>query len=119
MTGPLLIVEDDDDVRGAIALFLESHGYAVLEARHGGEGLALLRGTPGIRLVLLDLMMPVMDGWTFRDRQRSDPAIAGVPVVVITADARAVGRSAALGVADFLLKPLDLDHLLAVVRAHC
>jgi CheY-like chemotaxis protein len=119
----VLVVEDDADVRAAIALFLASHGYEVLEARHGAEALALLRDAaasgPAVGLVLLDLMMPVMDGWTFRAEQLGDPALASIPVIVVTADAAAAGKSRQLAAAAFLLKPIDLDDLLDLVRACC
>jgi DNA-binding response OmpR family regulator len=117
-TKPVLIVEDDDDAREALAAFLEGEGYQVLEAHDGREALDRLRLSP-VCLVLLDLMMPVMNGWAFRAEQLRDPALASVPVVVVTADTTAVSRVGALGVAACMTKPLDLDRLLDVVGRHC
>jgi CheY-like chemotaxis protein len=66
-------------------------------------------------LILLDLMMPVMNGWQFRDAQRGDPTIASIPVVLVTASRDVEARSAAVGVAGVLYKPVELHSLLAVV----
>jgi CheY-like chemotaxis protein len=121
MTGTakqVLIVEDDPDAREALAAFLEGEGYTVLEAEHGAEALDRLR-TSAVCLVLLDLMMPVMNGWTFRAEQLRDPALAQVPVVVVTADSTAARRAGSLGVAGFMTKPIDFARLLTLVEQHC
>ena len=115
----VLVVEDDADVRAALGLLLESHGYPVLEAEHGAEALTLLRDRADVGVILLDLMMPVMDGSTFRVEQRKDAALADIPVVVVTADAAGADRARELGAAAHLPKPIDLDRLLAVVRSYC
>ena len=87
-------------------------------ASNGQEALDQLRsGTDLPSLILLDLMMPVMDGWEFRREQRKDPAIADVPVVVLSA--LDPSRGADIGAVEFLKKPLDFDHLLALVRQYC
>jgi CheY-like chemotaxis protein len=80
------LVEDDDDIREHLAEVLRARGLQVLEARNGAEALDLIR-TRGVRpaLVLIDLMMPVMDGWALLGAQQAEPLFDGVPVVVITA----------------------------------
>jgi CheY-like chemotaxis protein len=82
----ILIVDDDIDVRRSLSDFLEDEGYSVAAASNGRIALDLLRGG-GVRpaVILLDLMMPGMDGWDFRQAQLEDPALASVPVVVVTA----------------------------------
>ena len=114
----IMIVEDDPDVRAALAAVLEGEGYAVVEAGDGAEALRQLRGND-IALVLLDLWMPVMDGWQFRAEQMRDPALARVPVVVVTADPAAGRQVAALGVQACMVKPVELPELLAQVNRYC
>jgi CheY-like chemotaxis protein len=114
--GTVLLVEDDVDVREAVTDTLEDAGYRVLAARHGQEALALLRdGGTRPCLILLDLMMPVMDGWQFRELQSKDPALADIPVVALSAH----GGLQALGAADHLRKPVQLRALMAVVERFC
>jgi CheY-like chemotaxis protein len=80
---PVLIVDDDGAVRQMIVLLLRSHGYETETASDGAEALALMRQRRPC-LVLLDIKMPVMDGWEFRRRQLEDPALADVPVICMT-----------------------------------
>lgn len=117
--GSILIVEDDEDVRGALAAVLEGEGYSVLEARHGEEALRTLRGSASVCLILLDLFMPTMNGWAFRDEQRRDPDLSGIPVIVLSADGAAVKSAASMGVVDYMVKPVDFDRLLKVIALHC
>jgi CheY-like chemotaxis protein len=119
MSNAILIVEDDDAIREALVAVLESAGHPVLAARDGEEALAELSGAVSVSLILLDLWMPVMDGWEFRARQRRDPAVAGVPVIVVTADLDAERSSTDFGAVDWIAKPFEMDHLLAVVQRHC
>jgi CheY-like chemotaxis protein len=118
MRKPVLIVEDDDLAREALAAFLEAEGYPVLEAANGQEALDCLRQRE-VGLILLDLMMPVMDGWEFRAAQLRDPALATVPVMVVTADASTRSRAANLGVEEYMTKPIQFPRLLHVVDRHC
>src|SRR5437763_14895472 len=100
MTEPdagILIVEDDTDVREAMAIFLAGEGYKVVEAGHGAEALDQLRSATVFCLILLDLYMPVMDGWAFRAEQLRDAALAAIPVIVISADDSASRRGRGLG----------------------
>jgi CheY-like chemotaxis protein len=113
-TSPVLVVEDDPDQRDAIVLALESEGYRVLAAADGLEALEVLRQGARPCLILLDLMMPDMDGVHFRMEQLKSAALADIPVVVVSAYGQAT-RAKALRVADYLKKPIELGQLVAVV----
>lgn len=114
----ILVVDDDSDLRGSLVDVLEEEGYEVSCANNGEEALrALSGGAPDA--ILLDLTMPVMDGWTFRDLQRSDPRIAGIPTVVISAaysDPHAVEDLAADA---FLAKPFEVSNLTDTLQRLC
>jgi CheY-like chemotaxis protein len=81
---PVLLVDDDVAVRRTIARFLTFEGFAVVEASNGQEALTYLRTGAGASVIVLDLRMPVMDGWTFRREQRLDPTLEKIPVVVLS-----------------------------------
>ena len=114
---PVLIVEDDEDLRDMMAQMLTIEGFDAATAANGREALEYLHATAKPNVILLDLMMPVMDGWEFRRQQQADPELAPVPVIVLSAldPARAAGVDAAA----VLKKPLDFDRLLELVRQHC
>ena len=109
--GPILLVDDNADMREAIALDLESIGFTVRVAANGDEGLLAAREAPRPCAILLDLMMPVMDGWTFRERQLADPELRDIPVIVFSARGDADRQGRALRAAAALEKPVDLDKL--------
>jgi CheY-like chemotaxis protein len=112
----LLLVEDDADVREAVGDTLEDAGYRVLFAKNGREALDLLRGSAHRpALILLDLMMPVMDGPQFRKEQVADPRLAAIPVVVLSAHP----VSADLGVAASIRKPVAREPLIRLVGRIC
>jgi CheY-like chemotaxis protein len=115
----VLVVEDDFDIRAMIELALELEGFEVTAAANGRDALERLRSgyVPGV--ILLDLMMPVMNGWEFRDAQRADPALAGIPTVILSGDGNVAEKTVALAAAAFIRKPLDLDELHAAVRSLC
>jgi CheY-like chemotaxis protein len=116
----VLVVEDDADILRALVQVLEDEGIVVRAVENGRAALEALR-SPGARppcVILLDLMMPVMDGWEFRAEQLRDPALAGIPVIVLTADGATVERGFLLDGAPALRKPIDLETLLAAVGAH-
>jgi CheY-like chemotaxis protein len=116
----VLVVEDDADMRGALAAVLEVAGYQVVEAAHGAEALDHLRAaTTSFCMILLDLFMPTMNGWAFRAEQMKDPDMAAIPVVVVSADATGATKARSLGIADYLTKPIDFDRLLSLVDKHC
>jgi CheY-like chemotaxis protein len=117
--GPVLLVDDDPDLRESLQLVLELNGFSVIAARDGHDALARLRVDPLPRVVLLDLMMPGMNGIEFRERQLADPRLRDVPVVLLTgAGAHSVEPSVAAG-ATVLPKPFDFDHLLALLAKLC
>ena len=117
--GPrILVVDDDPDICETLRLILEDHGYLATTAANGEQALRYLRsGAPLPKLILLDLMMPLMNGWEFRGAQKKDPALAPIPVVVITASGAARERVGLLGVRDFLLKPIVLERLLETLAS--
>jgi CheY-like chemotaxis protein len=117
-SGAILIVDDDNDVRSALSEMLEEEGFAVEGVPSGREALARLRaGTVHPAVILLDLMMPGMDGWDFRSEQMRDPKLAAVPVVVVSASgfSRESIRTQ-LGPAAYVEKPIERTTLLDVIR---
>ena len=112
----ILVVEDDGDARWALKALLEAEGYRVACAAHGGEALDYLRQSRPPRAILLDLSMPVMDGWTFRKQQQRVAAWAVIPVVLLSAEEDLAWQAASLGAAGYLHKPVEVERLLAAVR---
>jgi CheY-like chemotaxis protein len=116
MTAPILVVEDHADLREMLTVLLESEGYGVRTAVNGVEALARLEeARPS--LILLDLMMPVMSGDEFRNRQLADPRYRDVPVICMTAAHDGRERARRMHVDECFQKPLDFDQLMSVVRA--
>jgi CheY-like chemotaxis protein len=112
----VLVVEDDEGIREALVDLLDSEGFTVTSAVHGADALERLRQATELPdVILLDLMMPVLDGWAFRAEQRRDPKLSEIPVVVITASRNA--DVASLSPKAFLKKPIDFDELLRVLAA--
>jgi CheY-like chemotaxis protein len=114
---PVLIVEDDADLREMMAQLLSLEGFQSTAVANGREALDYLHHSDAPAVILLDLMMPVMDGWEFRRKQQADPSLAGVPVIILSALDQT--RAADVHGAAFLKKPLDFDHLLQLVRGYC
>src|SRR5262249_49115327 len=119
MSSLVLIVEDDVDVAEALALILEDAGYVAEIAPNGAEGIERLSRGPLPALILLDLMMPIMDGCEFRQVQRRMPEVASIPVVILSADAQAERKAVEMECTDCVMKPVELDRLLNLVRRHC
>jgi CheY-like chemotaxis protein len=115
----VLVVDDDADTRGALVAILEAEGYQVAEAEHGLAALERLRESRCPCVIVLDLFMPKMNGWRFREEQRRDPSLASIPVIVISADPTATRQVTDLGVEAAMTKPLDYDQLLTVVERYC
>lgn len=116
----ILVVDDDAGIREALTDILEDEGYSVTSAPDGLAALEMLREHQmRPRLVLLDLMMPRMNGWQFRAEQRQDPDLAAIPVVVISAGGNAREQSHVLGVAEYLPKPIEFDQLVGIVERYC
>jgi CheY-like chemotaxis protein len=114
------IIEDDLGIRDSIAGVLEDEGYRVVAADHGRDALDRLeRETEAPCVILLDLMMPVMDGWAFREAQKRHPVLAPVPVIIMTADTKAKDKADELGARVHMGKPLDLDALLQAIQQYC
>ncbi len=116
MSHPLvLVVDDDPDILDAICDILDGEGYRVARARHGVEALdRVAQERPSV--ILLDLMMPVMDGVAFAQALRTREGQGSIPIVVISADGNPQ-KAAAVGARGFLAKPFDIDALLAQVAA--
>jgi CheY-like chemotaxis protein len=112
--GPvILIVDDDDAIRTLVSLVLSDDGYQVREAEHGAAALRLLeQETPA--LILLDMQMPVMDGWAFAEAYRATPG-PHVPIVVCTAATNAQARASQIGTEEYLAKPFGVDALREIV----
>ena len=116
----VLVVEDDRDMLDALTALLEESGYGVLRAGNGVEALRALEASAGAcDLILLDLMMPVMNGWDFRRKQLQTPAFARIPVLLMSAGAHLAGATGELDAAGYLAKPVETTDLLDVVRQHC
>jgi signal transduction histidine kinase len=106
----LLLVEDDSSIRLALTDMLEDEGFAVTTAINGRAALEDLRHAPPPDVIVLDLMMPVMDGWEFRVEQRSDPMLAGIPLLAMSADLSAKAR--AIAADGYVRKPIDFPEML-------
>jgi two-component system, chemotaxis family, chemotaxis protein CheY len=112
----ILLVEDDLDVREALVEALGDRGYTVDTAVDGLQALERLRGGARPGVILLDLMMPRMDGVEFRMAQRADPLLAHLPVVVLSADVRMEEKARALDVQGAVRKPIDMVQLCAAIE---
>jgi CheY-like chemotaxis protein len=115
---PILVVEDDADSRVMLATVLTLQNYRVVTAANGAEAIALAREHRPC-IILLDLMMPVMDGEQFRAAQLEDPAIRDIPVVLVTAAHDGPNRAQSMGAICCIKKPLSLKEVTAHVTAHC
>jgi CheY-like chemotaxis protein len=116
----ILVVEDDTDIRDAIAEVLADGDYRTLCAANGAAALAELRSAqPAPCVILLDMMMPVMDGKEFRAEQVRDAALRNIPVIVLSAHVGADTAAAQMNAAGFLSKPVDLHLLLDTIEQFC
>jgi CheY-like chemotaxis protein len=117
MMATILVVEDNDDVREMMSITLQLEGHNVVTAANGRQALEVLhRGTDPC-MILLDLMMPVMNGWQFQEEVAKDPKLRDIPVVIVSAAAGERGKQTSA--AAFIPKPIDVDKLLDVVCEHC
>ena len=118
MSGYVLVVDDDRDIRDSLVEMLEGQGYLARGAANGVEALDVMRTSAVLPcVILLDLMMPMMDGWEFREAQLKNPAWTAIPVIVISAynDVDQQARALAL---DHLRKPLAIRPLIDAIRRH-
>jgi CheY-like chemotaxis protein len=113
-----MIVEDDSDTREMLRLFLELEGFKVSSAANGRLALDALHADKEPCVILLDLMMPVMNGWQFRAAQARDPKLSQIPVIVVTA-AGTREDMAAIAADGWLSKPVDFTRLLATIDPFC
>jgi CheY-like chemotaxis protein len=115
---PVLVIEDDADTREAMKSVLELHGYPVVTAADGSEALQRLRTGLKPCLILLDLMMPGMDGFEFFDEKRQDPRMSAIPVVIYSGHHDAKSNAARLGAEGYFQKPVDVQSLLSLVETY-
>ena len=114
----ILIVEDDPDSQDALAMVLEGEGHPVICASNGREALDQLNREPQACLILLDLMMPVMDGWEFRRHQKDDPQLARIPTIVVSAVSDSDNRPNG-DVVGYFTKPFDAEVLIETIERYC
>jgi two-component system response regulator MprA len=114
----VLLIDDDVDIVATVRMILQRDGWDVTAAGDGAEGLAVLRGGLRPNVILLDLMMPGVNGWEFCDAVRADPELQGVPVVVVSGAGDVDEKAAAVGAVGHLRKPFELSALREVVRIY-
>lgn len=114
----VLVVEDDEDVREAMVELLDERGYDVISACNGIEALAQMQAHQELGLVLLDLSMPVMDGWECCENMAKDPRLVGLPVVLLSGTSSLEAEQKELGAAAVLAKPFSPAALLAAVERY-
>lgn len=116
----ILLVEDDLGIREAMAECLSLEGYSVAEASNGAEGLVYLHAAPAPKVIVLDLVMPVMNGSEFLEQMRSEPALSSIPVILMTAATLGACHAARMPAADLRLpKPFELSALLSAIARFC
>ena len=115
----ILVVEDDWSLRDPLVELLAEEGYSVVGAANGAEALGYIHRNHPPGLILLDLMMPGMNGWEFHNLLQRDPKLANIPVIVISAVAEFQRGRAQREVAGLLSKPLDVKKLLTLVQQYC
>lgn len=111
----IVLIEDDRDIRVSLMQLLEFEGYRVLTAENGKDGLTLLKKNPTPKLIILDLMMPVMNGWQFLEAKKENPELAPLPVLVITAISDGIKPSQGI---DVMKKPVEVEALLKIINKY-
>jgi CheY-like chemotaxis protein len=115
--GTILVIEDDHDIRVGVRSLLEDEGFRVVTVTDGRSALELLERSPEPPcVILLDLMLPVMDGWHFADLMRQRPRLAGIPIVIMSAYADPPPPN---GIVGFVKKPVNAEALLRLLAPHC
>jgi CheY-like chemotaxis protein len=121
-TKTILIVDDDPIQREGLAVVLRDEGYTVVVAADGEEALAHMKQGPATDLILLDMVIPppATDGWRFLEKRKRNPAVAAVPVLIVTGlDIASAEWAASLGAAGYVKKPVDTKWLFAEIRRCC
>ena len=116
MAKRILVIEDDRDSRETFCEVLRLAGFECVSAHDGAEGLGVLLGDLPVDAILLDLMMPKLDGWQFRKQQLANPTFAKIPVIVVSALAVARKSAPTFGASAFLAKPVAAEDLVAAFR---
>ena len=112
----VLVVDDDADLRDAMVVLLETEGYDVIDASNGQDALAYLRSGAKVAVIVLDLAMPVMNGWQFLAERQNDPILAKIPTLVVTGSIDVTKRRRELGSLPVFTKPIHFDELHAALR---
>jgi CheY-like chemotaxis protein len=115
----ILVVDDDPDVRDAVASVLVDEGYGVTGVGSGREALQHLQQHMRPSLILLDMMMPEMDGWLLRQELKKSPELASIPIVILSGHGDVRDAALALGAVDYLRKPLHIESLLEIAERYC
>jgi len=116
---PVLVVDDDEMLRTGLCELLADDGFEVMCAGHGRDALVQLEALPEQpALIVIDLMMPVMNGWQLYEELRTNTRYAGVPIIVLSGEERALPRASRLRVSAVFAKPCNVDALLAAVATH-
>jgi CheY-like chemotaxis protein len=116
MTGHILVIDDNDDLRETVQMLLEASGYSVVTAANGRAALAHLKDGARPGLILLDLMMPDMNGWQFLEHARGDQSLSAIPILIMTAHQPT--DVARMPLAEVVPKPFDAATLLAAIARH-
>ncbi len=116
---PILVVDDDPSSVEALCEMLKASGYDVSCSENGRDAMDRLKAGEKFCVILLDVMMPVMNGYEFREEQLKDPELAGIPVFLVTADWRAKKRAEELHTEGFFQKPVSPRELLTAVGEYC
>lgn len=120
MSKKVFVVEDDQDIREALTDLLESEGYEVTTAENGQIGIDKLSAASHLPdVILLDLMMPIKDGFQFYAEKSAIPEFSDVPVIIMSADGHILDKQRQLKAQAYIKKPVDIDHILKVVDHYC
>ena len=118
--GRILLVEDDTEIRECVSEFLKDEGYQVATAENGAVALRYLATTSDLPdLILLDLMMPIMDGFQFREEQMKNQTLSAIPTAMLSAHGRVEEKAKLVGLQHVLRKPIELDDLLKLTQEYC
>ncbi len=111
----ILVVEDDNDIRESLFEILSMEGYVVSCAVNGQDGLDQLKDGEFPDLILLDLMMPIKDGFAFREEMKLEPKYASIPIIIMSADGHTEQKKAKIGAKEYLKKPVSIDKLISTI----